>query len=838
MSPQQARISWGLFAGVLGIVLTLTMADAQNRDRQSVEELLPASTVVFIGHDGAEKHKGAWEKTAAYEAMYESGMAGVFERLFAFVEEQTGAKNNPEVAAAMKHLEDHGATFAVSLPTAGGPPIPQVTIILHKAAKYDPMLSGLVRNFGVFIGAQFSQSDNAERSVTSASIPNTPGIEVGIWAEGEDLVIVAGMNAVDAGIAVATGETPNLTSNPLWQKYNYDERGFEVTSVSWLDFGTLRKTFGQMPIPTSPAKNISDALQTLGLHNLEAVAYQYGYKDKSLWSETAIDVDGPRTGLLALCDQKPMTLADLPPLPANTNGFKAMRLDSSATWDTLVQVVREGAAFGPPQAAGQVEGVLANLPQIIGFDPKSDLLASLGDVVCLFADPDQGFLGTGTGLMIKVDDSEKLKATINKLMGMGEQVSRGQFTVHRSDKHGRELMLFEFGKEVQAGSLAIDDGWLIVGLMPQTVEAALLRIDGKLDTWQPTVAQAQAFESLPKSFTSITVGDPRVSWHALMKLAPVLMSAGQIALKEERIIPRDTVLPITVADLPPAELIARPLFPNVTITTSDENGVLSTSRKSLPGIPIVGGIGEGNGLVTVAIGTALVLPAVQQARQAARRSQSKNNLKQLGLAMHNYHDVYKSMPSGTHANEKLKPEKRLSWLASALPFVDQAALFKTVDFEESWDDEANEDAANIRIATFMNPGRSVNSKGPGESHYVGIAGLGKDAPMLPANHKRAGMFAVNRKTRFRDVVDGLSNTMMISEASGKIGPWIAGGDSTIRPLTKEPYINGPDGIGGPFRGGVNVGLADGAVRFVSENIDPSVFERLSTIADRQPVGDF
>lgn len=79
MSPQQARISWGMFAGVLGIVLTLTMADAQNRDRQSVEELLPANTVVFIGHDGAEKHKGAWEKTAAYEAMYESGMAGVFE---------------------------------------------------------------------------------------------------------------------------------------------------------------------------------------------------------------------------------------------------------------------------------------------------------------------------------------------------------------------------------------------------------------------------------------------------------------------------------------------------------------------------------------------------------------------------------------------------------------------------------------------------------------------------------------------------------------------------------------------------------------------------------------
>lgn len=838
MSPRQARISWGLFAGVLGLVLTLTIADAQNRDQQLVEELIPASTVVYVGHDGAATHQGAWEKTAAYDAMYESGMMEVVDKLFKFLGEQTGTQDNPEVEAAMKHLEAHGATFAISLPDGQGPPIPQVTIVLHKAAKYDPMLSGLVRNFGFFIGAQFEQSDNTERSVTSATIPNTPGIEVGIWAEGEHLVIVAGMNAVDAGLSVAVGDAPNLTSNSLWKKYNYDADGFEVTSVSWLDFESLRGMFGQMPIPTSPGKTVNDALKALGLHNLDAVAYQYGYQGKSLWSETAIDVDGPRSGLLALCDQKPMTLADLPPLPANTNGFKALRLDQSATWDTLVGVVKEGAKFGPPQAAGQIEGVLANLPQIIGFDPKADLMDALGDVACIFADPDQGFLGTGTGLMVKVSDAEKLKATINSLIQMGEQASRGQFKVHRSDKHGRELVLFEFGEEVQAGSLTVDDGWLIVGLMPQTVEAALLRIDGKLDVWKPTVAQAEAFEALPKSFTSITVGDPRVSWHALIKLAPVLMSAGQVALKEERIIPRDTVLPITVADLPPAELVARPLFPNVTVTTSGDSGVLTTSRKSLPGIPIIGGIGEGNGLMTVAIGTALVLPAIQQAREAARRSQSRNNLKQLALSLHNYHDTYKSFPAGTHANEKLKPEKRLSWLASVLPFVDQAALFKTIDFEESWDDEANELAANSRIPTFMNPGRPANTDGPGETHYVGIAGLGKDAPMLPADHKRAGIFAINRKTRIRDIIDGTSNTMMTSEASAKSGPWIAGGESTIRPLTKKPYINGPDGIGGPYNGGVNVGLADGSVIFISENIDPAVFERLSTMADRQPVGEF
>ena len=79
---------------------------------------------------------------------------------------------------------------------------------------------------------------------------------------------------------------------------------------------------------------------------------------------------------------------------------------------------------------------------------------------------------------------------------------------------------------------------------------------------------------------------------------------------------------------------------------------------------------------------------------------------------------------------------------------------------------------------------------------------------------------------------------MTSEATGKFGPWIAGGNGTIRPLMKKPYINGPDGIGGPFQGGVIVGLADGSVRFVSENIDPTVFERLATMADGNPIPNF
>jgi prepilin-type processing-associated H-X9-DG protein len=99
------------------------------------------------------------------------------------------------------------------------------------------------------------------------------------------------------------------------------------------------------------------------------------------------------------------------------------------------------------------------------------------------------------------------------------------------------------------------------------------------------------------------------------------------------------------------------------------------------------------------------------------------------------------------------------------------------------------------------------------------------------------VFAYNRATRLQDITDGTSNTIAISDGSDP-GPWGAGGHATIRALTEKPYINGPDGIGGPHAGGVSVGLCDGSVRFVSENIDPSVLEALVTIRGGESVGSF
>jgi hypothetical protein len=114
------------------------------------------------------------------------------------------------------------------------------------------------------------------------------------------------------------------------------------------------------------------------------------------------------------------------------------------------------------------------------------------------------------------------------------------------------------------------------------------------------------------------------------------------------------------------------------------------------------------------------------------------------------------------------------------------------------------------------------------THYVGISGVGADAESLPATDPRAGVFG-NEPRGLDALKDGASNTIAVMGVREKFGPWSAGGPSTVKPLTTQPYVNGPDGFGTGQANGMWVGMADGSARFVSSDVDPKVLEQLSTI---------
>jgi Tfp pilus assembly protein PilE len=156
-------------------------------------------------------------------------------------------------------------------------------------------------------------------------------------------------------------------------------------------------------------------------------------------------------------------------------------------------------------------------------------------------------------------------------------------------------------------------------------------------------------------------------------------------------------------------------------------------------------------IAILALLMALFLPATVQLKLAAARTQSLNNIKQLALAVHNYHDVNAVMPSGVAKNG-------FSTAALLLPFIEQDNLYKTIDFAKASDDKANANPRNTRIKLFMSPldhNPVMTDSGP--TNYLFNAGAKAD---LKNND---GMFFAESKIRITDITDGTSNTIMLGE---------------------------------------------------------------------------
>jgi prepilin-type processing-associated H-X9-DG protein len=191
-------------------------------------------------------------------------------------------------------------------------------------------------------------------------------------------------------------------------------------------------------------------------------------------------------------------------------------------------------------------------------------------------------------------------------------------------------------------------------------------------------------------------------------------------------------------------------------------------------------------------------------------------------------------PPGTLANPLLPPEKRLSWQFILLPYLDQGELYADFNSTKAWDDPANAAAAG-KFVRFLACPSQFDSSHPATAHYIGMAGIGADAPQLPTSDPRAGLFHYDGQAKVGDLARGLSNTLSMMESSRHLGPWAAGGPPTLRGLDSNdmPFI-GPERQFGGHPRGANAAFADGSVRFQNYDIDPRVFQRLVTLAVREP----
>ena len=234
----------------------------------------------------------------------------------------------------------------------------------------------------------------------------------------------------------------------------------------------------------------------------------------------------------------------------------------------------------------------------------------------------------------------------------------------------------------------------------------------------------------------------------------------------------------------------------------------------------------------------LLMPLFARPHIHTRQMICASNLRQLGLGINGFASQWGRYPFGTIPNPDIPIERRLGWGVAILPYIDEVDYLpdrgKTQEEAShlAWDDPVFTDL----IA--KPPGIARCPSSPlGAVSYVAIAGLGTDAPSLFKWDKRAGIFGDDRRVAPSDVKDGTSTTMMLVESDSIPGPWFVGGRHTVRGLdpARTPYIGPNRQFGGRHKGGANVLFADGSVRFVTDSIDPKVFEALSTMAGGEKV---
>lgn len=794
----------------------------------SPEQFFSAETVVYFRYDGSQAHQAEWEKTAAYKALVKSGLTkSVDNWLTALGEKDEKAEIGRKL---LWQVLEKGISLGMIPPSDPETGEVELTVVLHNGADLAAAFARLIPDQLDRVQQDFER----EGQKFQRQLVMLPEIENGMlswWVDGSHLVITAGVNGQSV-LDIANGTKPNITTLPQWKAWNSLDDGQLLTGVGWVDFKRLIDKYREFPIPNEPngpPVKVGDILEILGIDNLTEMVGKQGYDGAVCVNRVDILHDGPRRGLLQLAEGRLFTLKDLPPLPEFGTAFMANSLDLAGVYQTGVEMVSRFMDITPrpDQARAEFEESLAQLDALVGGSFKEDVLTNLGPICVLFSDPSNGIGGFGGGLAVQAKEPDQLRQVLNGLLELiPEPQNPSQPRITRKEKDGQEFVSFGAPGVPFFPTLTITDDWLVLGMTSQTIDSFVQRRKGELDAWTPSEEQQALLKKLPDTFVSLNLTDPRETIRMINQYLPMLQ--GVMASQPEG-------ARIPMIELPSAERIVKPMFPSAHVMTIDDGGIHFQGRQALPGLPLLGspdGISAGSGAVAVA----LLLPAVQQAREAARRTQSKNNLKQIGLALHNYHDTHNEFPAGIVEGQD-KPEESLSWLTSILPYVEQAALFNQINMERPWNDPVNEDVAQTTLPVFRNPS-AVGVLPSGQTDYAGVAGLGEDGPTTAVDEEGAGVFAYDRTTTIRDITDGTSNTLMVGEVTGDVGPWLQGGKSTIRPFTKQPYIGGPDGWGGNHAGGAMFLFADGSVRFISQNIDPKTMEALITIQGGEALGDF
>ncbi|HVT80096.1 MAG TPA: DUF3352 domain-containing protein [Phycisphaerae bacterium] len=358
-------------------------------------------------------------------------------------------------------------------------------------------------------------------------------------------------------------------------------------------------------------------LDTLGLNGLTQTASAIGFDGKEWNEQTFVGMNPTRKGLVSLLAAAPLSDNALAAVPRDAVSFSTIKLDAHQVFSNIRATVEAAS----PAELPDFDASMTQITQKTGINVERDVLVTLGDEWIYYRAPLADVGGNSIVLVQKLRDGERFARTITQIEALVNDAGRGQFKIDHITASKIEFSSVSFLSYSLAWT--VRNGYLYISTV-DGLPAAVKQVENKLPSIAESDLYKKAMAALPQGQkpVSLSYSNPAKTYPELRRLAlgllPMLRANG--------------------VDLPPSLLpdgddVAPFMTPGAGIAWADNDGLHMASHTAFPGAEVLGG-NPGGGptmVASVAVGTALALPAIAKARDSARRTVDAVNLKQIGM---------------------------------------------------------------------------------------------------------------------------------------------------------------------------------------------------------------
>lgn len=679
-----------------------------------------------------------------------------------------------------RNLVDQPFTFYIA-DVRMGFPAPEINLglIVDMGDKVELIKKGLLE-FETEVKGLAPQEAFSQTTIDGVNVSMLQFHEAGAptiaWGTtGRFLLAGIGTDEIKSLIANAKSPPPSWLK-PALQRIKIPRRwAFTYTNVAKLN---------ELIVTNAPPE-VGSSMKAIGIREVGSLTSAMGLDQDGMAIRTLVGVKTDH-GIWELFRNEGISPSDLQIVPGDATQCAAIRLDP----DNLMKLVLSLAVEIDPEEGPKFQENLNQFSEAVGLDIQKELVAGLGSRWLMYAMP--GGVGPIPRIVLTVDVKDP--AGIEKGLAILQQMinSQPEAPVKIEPAAIGDYSGFQMKPAGEAAGPQI--AWcltqdrLAVATDLQLLESLLVTPPEPANSIVKNPKIQSIFEAYDKPMM-VSFADSKSGMSQIYQTIHMLMGMNPDSLKNMGI-------DLGASDLPPLEDILKHLEPSVGVIHRADDGVEFSRRSTMPAT-ISGAMSP----ILVALG----LPAVQSAREAARRAQSTNNLRQISLACLNHESATRTYPPAKFGTDG---KNGLSWRVAILPYLEQQQLYDQFHMDEPWDSEHNKKLIEKMPEVFKSP---LGMAGPGKTNYLAIAA---DSAAISGEGKGIGI---------RNVTDGTSNTILCLEADdSRAVIWTKPDDF------KVAQDNPLDGLGGLQPMGFLAAFCDGSVRMLSTAIDPNVFFALTT----------